>query len=135
VVKGQHPGIILLDEAHHRHGRKLGGAHTGTQRKIRHAAVGWREMRRALEVVFRIQKVGFGLGDLRFGLGFSGVGSEEFAFEISEIALRLLEIGPPSRPSRGELRELLDALFRQVDPRGQRGFFVRGVLELIIRSL
>jgi hypothetical protein len=29
---------------------------------------------------------------------------------------------------------LLDALFRQIDPRCQRGFFVRGVVELILRS-
>ena len=81
--------------------RKLRGAHAGTQREIRHAAIGRREMRRAVEVVFRTQEVGFGLGDLRSGLRFRGVGGEEFAFEISEIALRLLEVGPlPGARSR-----------------------------------
>ena len=99
--KGQHPGIVLLDEAHHRPGRKLRGAHAGTQREIRHAAIGRREMRGAVEVVFRAHEVRFGLGDLRLGLRFRGVGGEEFAFQISEIALRLLEVGPSSRrPSR-----------------------------------
>ena len=53
VEEGQHPGIILLDEAHHRHGGELRGAHAGTQREIRHAAIGRREMRGAFEVVFR----------------------------------------------------------------------------------
>ena len=102
--KGQHPGIILLDEAHHRHRGKLGGAHAGTQREIRHPAVGRREMRRAVEVVFRTDEVRFGLGNLRSGLRFRGVGGEEFAFQISEIALRLLEVGPLPGPGRGELR-------------------------------
>ena len=59
-------------------------------------------MRRAVEVVFRTEEVGFGLGDLRFGLRFRGVGGEEFAFQIAEIALRLLEVGPLPGPGRGE---------------------------------
>ena len=74
------------------------------------------------------------MANLRSGLRFRGVGGEEFAFQIAEVALRLLEVGPLPGPGRGECRELLDALFRQVDPRGQRGFFVRGIIELILRS-
>ena len=66
-------------------------------------------------------------------LRFRGVGGEEFAFEIAEVALRLLEVGPLPGAGRGECGELLDALFRQVDPRSQRGLFGRGVLELILQ--
>ena len=132
VKEGQQPGIILVDEAHHRPGRKLRGAHAGTQREIRHAAVGRREMRRAVEVVFRTQEVLFGLGNLRFGLRFRGVGREKFAFQISEIALRLLEVGPSPGTRIRERGELFDALFRQVDPRSQRGLLGRRVIELIL---
>ena len=82
----------------------------------------------AFEVEFRTAEVGFGLDDLRFGLLLRGIGGEEFAFEIAEVALRLLEVGPLSGPSRGECGELLDALFRQVDPRGQRGFLATALL-------
>jgi len=52
----------------------------------------------ALEVEFRITQVGFGLDNLRPGLRFRGVGGEEFAFKIAEVALRLLEIGPLPGP-------------------------------------
>ena len=44
--EGDDPRVVLLDEAHHRHGRELRRAHAGTQREIRHAAIGRREMRR-----------------------------------------------------------------------------------------
>ena len=124
-VKGEQPRIVLLDEAHHGHGRELGRAHAGLQREIGHAPVGGSEVDAAFEVEFRIAQVGFGLGDLRPGLRFRGVGGEEFAFKIAEVALRLLEVGPLPGPGRGECRELLDALFRQIDPRSQRGFFGR----------
>ena len=82
----------------------------------------------AFEVEFRIDEVGLGLGDLRSGLRFRGVGGEEFAFKIAEVALRLLEVGPLPGPGRSECRELLDPLFRQVDPRGQRGFLFAALL-------
>src|SRR5205085_10116631 len=71
----------------------------------------------------------------RFRLRFRGVGGKEFALEIAEIALRLLEISALSGPGRGQGGELLDALFRQINPRSQRCFFVRGVVELILCSL
>ena len=72
--------------------------------------------------------------NLRPGLRFRRVGGEEFAFKIAEVALRLLEVGPLPGPGRGECRELLDALFRQIDPRSQRRFFGRRVVELILQS-
>src|SRR4029077_17954029 len=134
VEKSEHPGIVLLDKAHHWHGRKLRGAHTGTQREIRDAAICWCEVRGAFKVVFRAPQILFRLDDLRFSLRFGGVSGEKFAFKISEVALCLLEVGPLSGPSCGERRELLDALFRQVDPWGQGGFFVRGIVKLILRS-
>src|SRR4029077_6208447 len=37
-------------------------------------------------------------------------------------------------PGGSECRELLDPLFRQLNPRSQRGFFVRGIVKLIVRS-
>ena len=51
---------------------------------------------------FALMQVGLGLGDLRSGLRFRRVGGEEFAFKISEVALRLLEVGPLPGPGRGE---------------------------------
>src|SRR5204863_1260991 len=111
-----------------------GRAHAGLQGKIGNASVGGSKVDAAFEVVFRTAQVGFGLDDLRPGLRFRGVGSKEFAFKIAEVALRLLEVSPPSGPGRGERGELLDALFRQVDPRGQRRFFGRRVFELIFQS-
>jgi hypothetical protein len=88
----------------------------------------------AFKVEFRIDKVGLGLGDLRSGLRFRGVGGKEFAFKIAEVALRLLKVGPLPGPGRSECRELLHPLFRQIDPRSQRGFFVRGIVKLIVRA-
>ena len=69
-------------------------------------------MEAALKVESRIDEVGFGLGDLRSRLRFRGVGSKEFALQISNIGLRLLKVGSLPGPSRGKRGELLDPLFR-----------------------
>ena len=133
-VEGEQPWIVLLDKAHHGHCRELGRAYAGLQGKVGHAAVRGSKVDAAVEVEFRIAQVGFGLDDLRPGLRFRRVGGEEFAFKIAEVALRLLEVGPLPGPSRGECRELFDALFRQIDPRSQCRFFGRRVVELILQS-
>src|SRR6266478_1869353 len=126
--------MVLLDKAHHGHCRELGRAHTGLQGKIGNATVGGSKVDAAFEIVFRTAQVGFGLDDLRPGLRFRGVGSEEFAFKIAEVALRLLEVSPLPGAGRSQCRELLNPLFRQVDPRGQRRFFGCRVFELIFQS-
>ena len=122
-VECQQPRIVLLDEAHHGHCRELGRAYAGLQGKVGHAPVRGSKVDAALEVEFLIAQVCFGLDNLRPGLRFRGVSGEEFAFKIAEVALRLLEVGPLPGPGRGECRELLDALFRQIDPRSERRFF------------
>src|SRR5213083_333466 len=109
-------------------------ARAGLQGKVGNATVGGSNVDAAFEVEFRIDEVRLGLGDLRSGLRFRGVCGEEFAFQISKVGLRLLKVGPLPGPGRSECRELLDPLFRQVDPWSQRGFFVRGIVKLIIRS-
>src|SRR4029077_4107344 len=114
--------------------RELGRAYAGLQGKVGHAPVRWSKVNAALEVEFLIAQVGFGLENLRPGLRFGGVSGEEFAFKIAKVALRLLEVGPLPGPSRGECRELLDALFRQIDPRSERRFFGCRVFELILQS-
>src|SRR4029077_10443907 len=96
--------------------------------------VRWSKVNAALEVEFLIAQVGFGLENLRPGLRFRRVGGEEFAFKIAKVALRLLEVGPLPGPGCGECRELLDALFRQIDPRSEGRFFGRRVFELILQS-
>src|SRR6266513_2067477 len=133
-VECQQPRIVLLDEAHHGHCRELGRAYAGLQGKIGHAPVRWSNVDAALEVEFLLAQVGFGLENLRPSLRFRGVGGEEFAFKIAEVALCLLEVSPLPSPSRGKRRELLDALFRQVDSRGERRFFGRCAFELIFES-
>jgi len=110
-VECQQPRIVLLDEAHHGHCRELGRAHAGLQGKVGHATVGGSKVDAAFEVESRIDEVGLGLGDLRSGLRFRGVGGKEFTFKIAEVALRLLEIGPLPGPGRSECRELLHPLF------------------------
>src|SRR5205823_15109334 len=133
-VECQQPRIVLLDEAHHGHGRELGRAYAGLQGKIGHAPVRWSNVDAALEVEFLLAQVGFGLENLRPSLRFRGVGGEEFAFKIAEVALRLLEVSPLPGPSRGKRRELFDALLRQIDPRSECRFFCRRVSELILQS-
>ena len=54
--------------------------------------------------------------------------------QIGEVALRLLKVSSLPSPSCGECRELLDPLFRQLNPRSQRGFFVRRIVKLVFRS-
>src|SRR5262249_22322476 len=80
-------------------------------------------------------QVGFRLANLRSSLRFSGVSGEEFALQICEIALRLLEVSALPCPSRGKCCELLDSFFRQVDSRSQRGFFARCIVKLMVCSL
>src|SRR4029434_8405861 len=111
--KSEQPRVILLDKTHHWHVRKLRRAHTGAQREIRYATIGWREVRRAFAIEFRIDQVRFRLANLSSGLRFSGVGGKELALQIAEIALRLFEICPLPGSSRGKGGELLYALFRQ----------------------
>src|SRR5262249_59314055 len=65
---------------------------------------------------------------------FRSVSSKELALEIAKVALRLLKVSSFPGPGRGQGSELLDALFRQVDPRRERGFFVGSVVELILCS-
>src|SRR5262249_46059305 len=135
VIESKNPGIILLDKTHYGIGGDRRRAYAGPEREIRHATVGRREIRRTLEIELRINQVRFRLFNLRSGLRFRGVGGEELALEIGEITLRLLKVGPLACTSGGQSRELLDALFRQLDPWSQGGFLVRGVIELIFRSL
>jgi len=109
-------------------------------------------MRRAFEIVFRIGEVRFALRNLRFrirhlvdlagrGAGgkfllhlrFRGVRSGDFAFEIRGVGLRRFEVGALARARIGELRELLDALFREDEPRADRRFLRRRVFELILK--
>src|SRR5262249_15767258 len=134
-IKSEQPGFVLFDKAHYRHRRKLRRAHAGAQREIRDSTISRRKVCRALEIKCRIDQIGFRLTNLRSGLGFRGVGGEKFALEICEIALRLLKVSSFPGASRGQSGELLDAFFRQFDPRGYRSFFVRAICESILRSL
>src|SRR2546423_4239990 len=68
--EGKQPGIVLLDEAHHGHGRELRRAHAGLQGEIGYAAVGGRAVDAPFEIKPRIDEVGLGFGDLGPGLRF-----------------------------------------------------------------
>src|SRR5947207_12382826 len=116
LVECQQPWVVLLDEAHHGHCRELSRAHAGLQGKVGNATIGGSNVDAAVEVEFRIDEVGLGLGNLASALRFCGVGGEELALKIAEVALRLLEVGPFPSSGRSEGRELLDALVRQVTP-------------------
>src|SRR5204862_397828 len=76
-VECQQPRIVLLDEAHHGHGRELGRAYAGLQGKIGHAPVRWSNVDAALEVEFLLAQIGFGLENLRPSLRFRGVAGAE----------------------------------------------------------
>src|SRR5438067_6956224 len=132
--KSEQPGVILLDKAHHWHGRKLRRAYPGAKREIRYTTIRRREVHRTVQVEFRIDQVRFRLANLRSGLRLRRIGGKEFALEVAEIALRLLKVSPLAGSSRGQGGELLDAFFRQVDARSQRSFFVCSVVELILRA-
>src|SRR5262245_61399682 len=134
VIESKNPGVILLDKAHHSIGGDRRRAYAGPEREIRHATVGRREIRRTLEIELRINQVRFRLFDLGSGLRFCGVSGEELTLKIGEITLRLLKVGPLPCTSGGQGCELIDALFRQLNPWSQGGFLVRGVIELILRS-
>src|ERR1700756_2673526 len=75
--KRNQPRVILLDKAHHRHRCKLRSTHPGAEREIRDAAVGRREVRGAVKVVFCTPYVGFSLDDLRPRLLFRGIGGNK----------------------------------------------------------
>ena len=81
----------------------------------------------AVEIVFRIDQVCFRLANLRSGLRFRGVGGEEFAFKIAEVALRLLKVGPLSRPSCGQAVNCSTRFFAK-SIRGVRASFLFAAL-------
>src|SRR5206468_4621306 len=66
--EGEYPRVVLLDKAHHRKHRQLRGAHPWAQGEIRYSSIGWRDVRRTVEVEFRIDQVRFRLANLRLGL-------------------------------------------------------------------